>query len=289
MLIKQLMLVFGSSAWYKQGMSEVQLVGILNVTPDSFSDGGQHFNPEDALIHAKQLFDEGASIIDIGAESTRPGATPISAEEEWRRLYPVLDAYASLFHETISVDTYRPETIRRVVEHIGPVIINDVTAFRNPEMIEVAAELELQCIVGHLPARFKGDIQAAHKAEQKIDDQFEVRDDLLEQRQELIDGGVHPDRIKLDPCIGYNKTLRLNWELLEFPRLVPGIEVMIGASNKKFLSSIPHTDIQPANFEELRANPDFMQERNLYASQLAIAAGAKYLRVHDVALHQRLI
>lgn len=270
-------------------MSETQLVGILNITPDSFSDGGQHFEPNDALSHAKELFDEGASIIDVGAESTRPGAKPITTAEEWRRLAPVLDAYASLFDDTISLDTYRPETIERVTEHIGPVIINDVTAFSNPRMVAVAAERDLRCIVSHLPAQFSGDIQAAHTAEKKVDDIAQVMDELLERRQQMIDAGVHPDRIILDPGIGFGKSVRLNWELLEFPRLVPDIEVMIGYSNKKFLSSIPHTNIQPANTSELRQNRDFMNERNLYAGRLAIAAGAKYLRVHDVALHATLI
>lgn len=270
-------------------MSEALIVGILNPTPDSFSDGGLYVDRDSALVHAKQLFDEGASILDIGAESTRPGAKPITAEEEWRRLYPILDAYVPLLDETISIDTYRPETIERVVEHLGPVIINDVTAFSNPRMIEVAAERDLRCILSHLPAEFGGDIQAAHNADQKVDSQTQVQDELLTRRDELVAGGVHPDRIVLDPGIGFGKTLELNWELLEFPKLVPGIDVMLGYSNKKFLTSLPHIGVQPDNAEALRTDQEFMNERNLYAGRLAIASGAKYLRVHDVALHATLI
>lgn len=251
-------------------MSTVKLVGILNVTPDSFSDGGEFIDPNKALAHARQLVKEGASLIDVGAESTRPHATPLSTDQEWDRLKDILLVLVREFPGRISLDTYHPETVRRAAK-IGPVIVNDVTGFNNPDMIKTASEQGLRCIVSHLPKRFGQDIQLAH-TDTLVDSIEQVKNELLEKREEMIYQGIAAEDIILDPGIGFGKTAELNWKLLEFARQVPGIEVMIGYSRKRFLGE-GRMHIEP----------------NLLAGKIAIAAGTRYLRVHDVAAHVSLL
>lgn len=253
-------------------MNHTELVGILNVTPDSFSDGGLFINPEAAMQQANKLFDEGASYLDIGAESTRPGAKPLTHEEEWTRLKPILSDLVFSYPDNISLDTYHPETVREAVRWAGPLIVNDVTAFSNPKMIDAVADLDLRCIVSHLPTEYGNHIQDAHNANYKVSSVEQVRDELLSRRQAMIDRGIYPSKIILDPGIGFGKTTELNWKLLEFAAEVPGIDVMIGYSRKRFLGP-----------ERLTITP------NLEAGKIAIAAGAKYLRVHDVAGHEQLL
>ncbi len=240
-----------------------KLVGILNVTPDSFSDGGQYLDSKTAVARVSQLFADGASLVDIGAESTRPNAAVVTPDEEWERLEPVLRAALLVFPGKISLDSYHPETIRRAFG-IGPVIVNDVTGMNNPRMVDVVAELKPTVIVSHLPG---SDIQAAHRA-QDVDDMAIVARDLLGKAQMLIGKGVPKANIILDPGIGFGKTMRLNQELLTFAQQVPDFAVMIGYSRKRFLGE-NRMDIEP----------------NLAAGKIAIAHGAAYLRVHDVAAH----
>lgn len=156
-----------------------QLVGILNITPDSFSDGGLFVEPTAALRQLRQLFDAGASMVDIGAESTRPGAAALTPSEEWKRLSPVLAAALGQYPDRISLDTFHPETVSRAVEAFGPYfIVNDVTAFANRDMIDVTASCKLRCIISHLPHQAHGDIQAAHKGT-LLDDEQVVKRELL--------------------------------------------------------------------------------------------------------------
>lgn len=245
----------------------VRLVGILNVTPDSFSDGGLYEDPHTALQRASRLFDEGASLVDVGAESTRPGAKPISNREEWQRLMPVLQRLIEQFPEQISVDTYHPETAAKALE-LGDVIINDVTGFRDPAMVELVLKHKARCIVSHLPAV---DPQAAH-AGKLVASVEQVKNDLLRKAAELQQGGLPQGHIVLDPGIGFGKTEELNWELLKFAQQVPDYPVMIGYSRKRFLGE-DRMDLEP----------------NLAAGQIAMQAGAAYLRVHDVAGHRVLL
>jgi dihydropteroate synthase len=250
----------------------MELVGVLNITPDSFSDGGLYYDQEKALIQANQLFNEGASLLDVGAESTRPGATPLKHEEEWYRLQPLLGQLVFSYPEKISLDTHHPETVRLATKLAGPLIINDVTGFNNPEMIEAVADLDLRCIVSHLPDAYGQLIQEAHKAEQKVDSVNQVRDELLAKREAMTSRGIYPPKIILDPGIGFGKTPKLNWKLLEFAQEVPGIDVMIGYSRKRFLGK-HRMELEP----------------NLAAGAIAVRAGARYLRVHDVAGHKALV
>ncbi len=249
-------------------MKPVALVGIVNVTPDSFSDGGLHEQTSDAVQHAETLFRDGASIVDIGAESTNPRSHAIAIDEEWRRLEPVLARLLPKHAGSISIDTYHPEIISRAAETFGPTFIaNDVTGMNNPLMRQTAARWHLRCIVSHLPARFGTDIQAAHK-DATMNDEHAVLQELLTRYEQLTALGISKSDIVLDPGIGFGKTMELNRRLLTFARLLPDNDVMIGYSRKRFLG-------------EHR----FEQQPNLDAADIAVQAGAKYLRVHDVKSH----
>jgi dihydropteroate synthase len=244
-----------------------QLVGILNITPDSFSDGNQFLEPEKAVAQAKKLFKDGAALVDLGAESTRPGATALSVEQEWQRLGPVLKQLLKLFPGRLSVDTHHPETAERALA-LGDVIINDVTGMNNPDMVSIVVEHHARCVVSQLPGN---DIQAAHQGKllTSID---EIRDDLLKKAALLESRGISSQQIILDPGIGFGKTPELNRELLGFAEQVPDYQVMIGYSRKRFLGE-QRMELEP----------------NLEAGRIAIKAGAAFLRVHDVAGHQALL
>jgi dihydropteroate synthase len=244
-----------------------QLIGILNITPDSFSDGGLYDDFDAAIKQAKQLFDDGAALVDIGAESTRPNATALTAAEEWQRLAPIVTHLQDIYPGRISVDTYHPETAEMALG-LGDIIINDVTGMNNPAMVETVAARGARCIVSHLPG---ADIQAAH-LETSVTTVEQVKKDLLERAALLESKGLARDRIWLDPGIGFGKTMELNRQLLEFAGEVPDYGVVIGYSRKRFLGE---------NRMELAVN--------LEAGRTAIAAGAAYLRVHDVAGHKDLV
>jgi dihydropteroate synthase len=245
----------------------LQLIGILNVTPDSFSDGGEFFDPDRAIEQAKKLFTDGASIVDVGAESTRPNAMPLTTDEEWKRLEPVLRILIPLYPNKISVDSYHPDNIKRAFD-IGPIIVNDVTGMNNPDMVRVVSRLKPTIIISHLPG---ADIQKAHH-EAPVSSIKQVRQDLLARAKLLEDNGLKRDQIILDPGIGFGKTMKLNKELLNFPKQVPQFKVMIGYSRKRFLGD-NRMDLMP----------------NLKAGKTAAANGAAYLRIHDVRGHRDLI
>lgn len=257
---------------YNKVMS-TKLVGILNLTPDSFSDGGQFFATEDALSHALELVESGAYMIDIGGQSTRPGAESLSAAEEWRRLEPTLRALAKLEISTRwSLDTLHPENIQPSIGILGQLTINNVAGFYDPAMIDIAARTQSEVIVSHLPLSAHGDPQTAHKlGGSLIDDPQQVLDELNLKVEELVAAGVNPENIILDPGIGFGKTPECNRELLKFSQMT-NFPVMIGYSRKRFLG-------------ENRMNI----EPNLEAGRVAVESGAAYLRVHDVAAHAEMI
>jgi dihydropteroate synthase len=241
----------------------VKLVGILNITPDSFSDGGNFFAHEDAIRRAGQLFHEGAAIVDIGGESTRPGAIRLSDNKEWSRLEKVLSILIPKYPGKISVDSYHPATIEKALA-IGRVIVNDVTGMNNQKMVDIVVRNKSRVIVSHLNG---DDIEKTHLGT-LIDDVNIVKDDLLKKAEMLVRKGLPNEHIILDPGIGFGKTPRLNQELLSFAHLIPDFEVMIGYSRKRFLGE-NRMDIGP----------------NLAAAKIAIESGATYLRVHDVKSH----
>ncbi len=225
------------------------------------------------MQHAETLFSEGAAYVDVGAEATNPKAVPLAnAEAEWERLHPVLAELLPRYPGMISVDSYRPETIRRVVETFGTnFIANDITGMNNPAMRRVVAGFGLRCIVSHLPARFGTDFRRAHE-NADMDSGEAVLIGLLSRRNQLEALGLPRDRIIFDPGIGFGKTPQCNQDLLGFARQVPECDVMVGYSRKRFLGE-RRMDLWP----------------NLVAAQLAIWGSARYLRVHDVAGHYKLL
>lgn len=245
-----------------------QLVGILNITPDSFSDGGTYFAEHDAIERTTQLFADGAGIVDIGAESTRPGAQPLTADEEWQRLEPVLKVLLPMYPGLLSLDTYHPENVARAFS-IGDVIVNDVTGMTNPAMVDIISELNPRVIVSQLPS---ADIQKAHTSKAPVSTVQEVKDDLLAKVRLLKSRGVDGGNIILDPGIGFGKTMELNAELVRFAEEVPEYQVMIGYSRKRFLGE-GRMELAP----------------NLEAGRIALSSGAALLRVHDVAGHRQLL
>ena len=257
------------NAKHKSKNIMVKLVGILNLTPDSFSDGGQNSSLAAALRRTREMFDQGAAIVDVGAESTRPGAEALSWQKEVGRLKQFIEAIKSL-NFNISLDTYHPQTVEWVNKELSGFIINDVTGFRDPAMRQIAARSGQRVILSHFP-QSSPSIQAAHR-EKPVDSVEHVLQELRESIKELLQAGVAKDKIIVDPGIGFGKTKRLNWQLLQFASYLPEYEVMIGYSRKRFLGE--------GRFELLA---------NYTAGQIAAESGAKYLRVHDVAGHASLI
>lgn len=249
--------------------SQFEIVGILNVTPDSFSDGGEFLDPAAAIEQARQLFADGATIVDIGAESTNPWSSPLTAAEEWQRLEPILEKLMRQFPGKLSLDTYHPETAERALK-LGPVIVNDITMFRDPKLTRVVARHKAWCIVSHLSPDSPS-IADAHKKPRTTSIE-QVKKELLAKREELIALGIPAKNIILDPGIGFGKTMELNRQLLEFAKEVPDIPVMIGYSRKRFLGE-----------QRMEA------ETNVAAGRIAKACGARYIRVHDVKAHAGLI
>ena len=235
----------------------VKLFGILNVTPDSFSDGGLFFNTEKALEHAKQLFVDGADYIDVGGESTRPNASSITPEKEWGRVGEIVEALIQKYPGKVSLDTRNVETAEKFLA-LGGTILNDVSGFQNPAMRELAPKFK-KIIVMHFPGKT---VEEVHK--QQIDSVDQVREELLKRKKELIQAGVKAENIILDPGIGFGKTMECNRALLKFAEILPEESVLIGHSRKRFLG-------------EHRFDVDCNRE----AGKIAIAAGAEYLRVHD--------
>lgn len=248
-----------------------EIVGILNVTPDSFSDGGEFQEVELAMKRVDEMFREGADMIDIGAESTRPGGLPVSPDEEWTRLESLLTRLKEHYSaHRFSIDTRHGSVAEQVVKWWSPEItINDVTGLSSPAMVKFVAANGLKVIVGHLPPGSGESVAAAHT--QKMTDKWEVRDQLITRYLQLVAGGVKEDKIIIDPGIGFGKSPELNRELVEFSAIAQGIPTMIGYSRKKFMG-------------EKRYDP----KTNAVLGERAIRAGARYLRVHDVASHHQM-
>lgn len=245
-----------------------EIFGILNVTPDSFSDGGEFFEPEAAISRVKEMLNEGASFIDMGGESTRPTASPVSPEEEWNRVEQVVEEFLSNqdICSSISLDTRHWQTAEKFFRSGGE-ILNDISGVGDERMQELVAQYAKKIIVGHFPGHTLNEVH-----EQKIDSVNQVCDELLIRYEELIHAGIAPEAIVLDPNIGFGKTAECDWELLKIAKLLPGYEVMIGHSRKRFLGECRKEVAQ-----------------NLKAAQIAIDSGARYVRVHDVLEHSHLL
>jgi dihydropteroate synthase len=246
------------------------VVGILNVTPDSFSDGGNFLDPEAAAEHATSLLDEGAGIIDVGGESTHPGSDPVPPEEEVRRVVPVIERIIAARPEAvISIDTYRSATATAAL-NAGAGIVNDVTALRgDPRMISVVAEAQCPVILMHM----QGEPKTMQSEPRYTDVVREVKDFLRSRAEHAVATGVSQENLIVDPGIGFGKSLDHNLALLrDLEAIVDlGFPVLVGASRKKFIGSI--TGVQEA------ADRVF---GTVATTVLAYEKGATLFRVHDV-------
>jgi dihydropteroate synthase len=256
-----------------------RLMGVVNVTPDSFSDGGLYLSAEAALAHALELIDEGADIVDIGGESTRPGAEPVSEADERERVLAVIEALAE--RDTgaqISIDSSKAGVARAALA-AGASLVNDVSAFRvEPEIAAIVAEHGADCCLMHMRGAPRTMQRGGGPRYEDVVD--EVRS-FLEQRMEFaIAAGVAEQRIMLDPGIGFGKTVADNLRLLEgLPRLVElGRPVLVGTSRKSFLGRI----VADARGLAEPVDVDQRLAGTLATNVIALERGASVFRVHEV-------
>ena len=250
------------------------IMAIVNVTPDSFSDGGKYFSAEQAIRRALDAQDQGADIIDIGAQSTRPGFSPISAEEEAARLVPVLEGLRGRLHVPVSIDTFYPGVALESLR-LGADILNDVTGFSDPEMIAAAAGADCGCIVMHNTAFSILPDAPSHDAGHETEPITErVRGFFDRRGAELVRAGIAMERICFDPGIGFGKTLEENMDLLANTHLLTDRldSAFLMAASRKRVIGAPCGD------------PPFEQRMpgTIAAHTIAQCGGADILRVHDV-------
>ena len=253
------------------------LVGVLNVTPDSFSDGGDFLDPEKAASRAAAMLDEGAEIIDVGGESTRPGSDSVPQEEEARRVILVIRAIvADRPDAVVSIDTYRAATAGAALE-AGARVVNDVTALRgDPRTVDVVAGSGCPVVLMHM----LGEPKTMQRNPRYKDVVREVRDFLAARAEHAVAAGVEPENIILDPGIGFGKTLEHNLTLLRhLDALVElGFPVLVGASRKKFIGKI--TGVEEARDRVFGT---------VAANVLAYERGATLFRVHDVRANREAL
>lgn len=242
-------------------------MGVLNVTPDSFSDGGRFLGPDAAIAQAQKLVDEGADFIDVGGESTRPGAEPVPPEEELRRVIPVIEALHGNIDRTISIDTSKPEVMRAAAK-AGAGFINDVAALRAPGAADVAAELGLPVCLMHM----KGEPRSMQLNPRYGNVVNEVKDFLLERAAVVERGGVKKENIYLDPGFGFGKTLEHNLALLRHldELVAAGYPVLVGMSRKSMVGALLDTPVDDRVFGSVTL------------AAIAAMKGAAIIRVHDV-------
>lgn len=243
------------------------VMGVLNVTPDSFSDGGRFAELPAALAQAERLAGEGAAIIDVGGESTRPGATPVGVEEELRRVIPVIERLVERLALPVSVDTRKSEVMRAAIA-AGASMVNDVTALRGPGAIEAVAASDVAVCLMHM----QGEPQSMQKEPRYTDVLVEVRAFLRGRVACCVAAGIAVSRLVVDPGFGFGKTLEHNLELLRrLPELAAdGHPVLAGLSRKSMIGKLTGR----ADGERLGGS--------LALATLALLAGAKIVRAHDV-------
>ena len=242
------------------------IMGIINVTPDSFSDHGLYATTEKAIEHAERLIQEGADILDIGGESTRPGSLEVRVEEELRRVIPVVEIL-SLKNVPISVDTSKPEVMQAAI-NAGASIINDVNALQAPGAIEIVAKSNAMVCLMHM----KGKPRSMQENPHYVDVVSEVKNFLQQRIDTANSSGIPCDRLIIDPGFGFGKTFEHNLELFrnidQFTKM--NIPVLVGLSRKSMLGKITGNDV------------DNRVHASVAAALLAVTKGAKILRVHDV-------
>ena len=243
-------------------------MGILNLTPDSFSDGGRFLARDAALRHAESMVQEGAAIIDIGGESTRPGAMPVSVDEELSRVVPVIEALAGEIPVPLSVDTSKPEVMSEAVS-AGAGMVNDVLALRHDGAVETAASLQVPICLMHM----QGEPRTMQQDPQYRDVVSDVADFLAERVAVCEAAGIGRERLILDPGFGFGKTLTHNLSLLRHLQRLEalGLPLLVGISRKSMIGSL--LDGAPV---------DERVHGSIAAAVLAVARGAAIIRAHDV-------
>ena len=251
------------------------IMGILNCTPDSFSDGGRYLDLEAALSHARNLIAQGADILDIGGDSTRPLSQPVSAEEECRRVLPLIRELRRETDIPISIDTHKAKVAQGALE-AGADMVNDISALGDPDMLSLCADTGAACILMHM----QGTPQTMQLAPGYADTIHEIMIFLEEKIKAAVAGGLERDRILVDPGIGFGKTLEDNLQILAnldaFRSL--GCPLLLGASRKRFLRTLTTRhgrEPAPSSTEVLAGT--------LTTSILAAQAKVSVIRVHDVA------
>lgn len=248
-------------------LNRTLVMGVLNVTPDSFSDTGQFLEPEAAIRGGEEMAKEGADLLDVGAESTRPQSKPIDAQKEWSRLEPVLKGLVDRVDVPISVDTYKPVTAERGLD-LGADMINDVMGLRDPEMVKVLARHDVPVVIMHM----QGTPQTMQVNPHYEDVVSDIIRYLRDRISAAVEGGVDEEKIIVDPGLGFGKTVEHNLALLhrlgEFRSL--GRPIMVGTSRKSFIGKILDLDVE----ERL--------EGSLASAVLAASRGAHIIRAHGV-------
>jgi len=248
-------------------LSAPQVMGVLNVTPDSFSDGGRFTNLDTALNQTKQMVEEGAAIIDIGGESTRPGAEAVSEQVELDRVIPIIEKIAKEFDVVISIDTCKASVMKHAIEN-GAHMINDVSGLRGNGALTTAAKLEVPVCVMHM----KGEPRTMQEAPQYENVVEEVKAFLAERKQACIDAGISENQIIIDPGFGFGKTVQHNLQIMkDLPSLLElNLPVLLGVSRKSTIGAILDRPV----------------DDRLYGSvalaSLAVWSGVKIIRAHDV-------
>lgn len=254
---------------------QTKIMGILNVTPDSFYDKGKFYTLEQAIAEGIRMIDQGADIIDIGGESTRPGADPVSEEEELNRVLPVIKALREQSKTPLSIDTLKP-AVARAAMNAGATLISDVFGFRDPEMVKVAADTNAKACVVHMlgnPKTMQKNPVYKHGVIQEIKQWLQERVDQLEA------SGILKENIILDPGIGFGKTVDDNYQILhnlqEFKSM--GFPVLIGLSRKSFMTKV------------LGKPPAELLAPTIAMSTITMMENVDYIRVHDVQEHSDVL
>jgi dihydropteroate synthase len=245
------------------------LMGILNITPDSFSDGGLYYNKQNAVNRGIQLIEEGADILDIGGESSRPGSDPITAEEEKKRILPVLSEIRKKTDTFISVDTTKSEVLKAALDQ-GADILNDISGMRfDPKMLEVASEKNIPVVIMHMKGTPKN-MQKMPKYKNVIE---EIKSFLKKRVKTALKAGIKKNKIIIDPGIGFGKRLKDNLKIIgnlsSFNEL--DLPILIGVSRKSFIGNL------------LNVTSDQRIEGTIASSLVSVLQGAHILRSHDIA------
>ena len=248
-------------------LSQPHVMGILNVTPDSFSDGGKHANVKQALEHALRMIDEGATFIDVGGESTRPGAPDVSLQEELDRTIPVIEAVAKNTACVISIDTSKADVMREAVK-AGAGLINDVRALQEPGALQVAAEAQVPVCLMHM----QGQPRTMQQSPEYDDVVNDVGQFLLARTKVCEEAGIAKDKILFDPGYGFGKSLEHNYTLVKhLPSLMKlGYPVLVGMSRKSMIGNL------------LNRKVDERLAGSISLATIVAQMGAQIIRVHDV-------